>query len=66
AHILSSKKISYLRINFPQAANRFSEILLSVNFIEHVGMYLGLLNQVDPVSAKIVDQFKIQLGQEGR
>lgn len=64
ASVLASRKISYLRINFPQAVNCLGEILLCVNFVEYVGMYLGFLNQVDPTSAKVVDQIKTQLRQE--
>jgi len=61
ATLLSSKKVPYIRIDFPQAANKLVEILLSVIFVDFVGMYLGFLNQVDPTSAKAVEQIKIEL-----
>lgn len=54
-------RILCIRFGFPQAVDRFSEILLSVNFFEYLGMYLGFLNQVDPNSAIAVEKIKNEL-----
>ena len=61
AKILNGNNVSYIRVDFPQAGNKLSEILLSTIFGDFVGMYLGFLNQVDPSSARVVEQIKGEL-----
>lgn len=61
AGLFSRKNISYIRLDFPHASNKLAEILLSVIFIDYTAMYLGFLNQVDPSSAKVVEQIKSEL-----
>lgn len=61
AKFLQDKRVNYFRLNFPQAKNQLMEILLAVSFIEYTTMYLAFLNDVDPVSAKAVNQIKLKL-----
>ncbi len=61
AKFLSSKKISYFRLDFPPC-DKFSEIAEFVTFSEYFATYLAFLNQVDPLSADTVLAIKKELG----
>ena len=64
AQYLSSKRINYMRLDFPQSVNHFCEIILSVHFLEYIGMYMGFLNQTNPASSKAVELIKSELSKE--
>jgi len=64
SQILLEKRLNYFRLDFPQSSSRFSEILLSVNFVDFVGLYLGILNQANPMVSAEIDFIKTQISKQ--
>jgi len=64
ACILNKKRINYLRLSFDDATDKLSEIIMSINFLNFVAYYLGVLNQVNPISADTIDYIKSELFKE--
>jgi glucose/mannose-6-phosphate isomerase len=60
--ILSKNKVSFERVKFLEATDRFSEIFLMCMFGDFVSYYLAILNKVNPGINNVVDYLKEKLG----